>query len=229
VLMALCWNCANAAPFFPVANIGDAYSGLFSLNPSSPLSSYATSTNFIYTNPPYIGTLTVLIDGGTFSSPIDVVDAVPGSDTQWRWFLQASQQPATFNGTPIPLSVMSIVLYGSTSSESILPLALASYSQNDPTNFFTGPNFQMIANSPDGKSGATYAGPITSLTQLDDKGDFTFGGLIEQTTQFSIPSAVPEPSTWAMMILGVAGLGVMAYRRARPGGFYSAGYVHLKD
>jgi len=30
---------------------------------------------------------------------------------------------------------------------------------------------------------------------------------------FSINSAVPEPSTWAMMVLGFAGLGFMAYRR----------------
>ena len=28
-----------------------------------------------------------------------------------------------------------------------------------------------------------------------------------------INSAVPEPSTWAMMILGFAGVGFMAYRR----------------
>ena len=27
--------------------------------------------------------------------------------------------------------------------------------------------------------------------------------------------AVPEPSTWAMMILGFAGIGFMAYRRSR--------------
>jgi PEP-CTERM motif len=26
---------------------------------------------------------------------------------------------------------------------------------------------------------------------------------------------VPEPSTWAMMILGFAGIGFMAYRRSR--------------
>jgi hypothetical protein len=29
--------------------------------------------------------------------------------------------------------------------------------------------------------------------------------------------AVPEPSTWAMMILGFAGVGFMAYRRKRNG------------
>ncbi|MES2193446.1 MAG: PEPxxWA-CTERM sorting domain-containing protein [Pseudomonadota bacterium] len=29
--------------------------------------------------------------------------------------------------------------------------------------------------------------------------------------------AVPEPSTWAMMILGFAGVGFMAYRRKNHG------------
>src|SRR5882672_7978204 len=31
--------------------------------------------------------------------------------------------------------------------------------------------------------------------------------------QFNFAAAVPEPSTWAMMILGFAGVGLMAYRR----------------
>lgn len=30
-------------------------------------------------------------------------------------------------------------------------------------------------------------------------------------------SPVPEPATWAMMILGFAGIGVMAFRRSRRG------------
>lgn len=30
-------------------------------------------------------------------------------------------------------------------------------------------------------------------------------------------AAVPEPTTWAMMVLGFAGVGFMAYRRKRPG------------
>jgi len=31
--------------------------------------------------------------------------------------------------------------------------------------------------------------------------------------EFAFTTAVPEPSTWAMMILGFAGIGLMAYRR----------------
>jgi hypothetical protein len=38
---------------------------------------------------------------------------------------------------------------------------------------------------------------------------------IDTTGSFLVRSAVPEPSTWAMMILGFAGVGFMAYRRSR--------------
>jgi hypothetical protein len=34
---------------------------------------------------------------------------------------------------------------------------------------------------------------------------------------FTLASAVPEPSTWAMMVLGFAGIGFMAYRRKQRG------------
>jgi PEP-CTERM motif len=43
-------------------------------------------------------------------------------------------------------------------------------------------------------------------------GDGAFNGTIEVTI-----AAVPEPSTWAMMILGFFGLGFMAYRRKQNG------------
>jgi len=34
----------------------------------------------------------------------------------------------------------------------------------------------------------------------------------------TVAGAVPEPSTWAMMLLGFAGIGFMAYRRkSKPG------------
>jgi hypothetical protein len=39
------------------------------------------------------------------------------------------------------------------------------------------------------------------------------GYTVQVTYDFTTESAVPEPSTWAMMILGFAGVGFMAYRR----------------
>jgi hypothetical protein len=42
------------------------------------------------------------------------------------------------------------------------------------------------------------------------------------TISASFTTAVPEPSTWAMMILGFCGLGFMAYRRKQNGGSLSA-------
>ena len=203
---------AKCSTMLPIASIGDPYVGLLSINPATPLSSFSTPTDFIYTAS--IGTISVLIDGGTFSAPIDFIDARPGSDNTWRWGLGTSSAPSSLNGVSIPLSVLSVYFYGSTNSTSILPLALSSYSINDPTNFFTGPNFQMIAEAPDGASGANYAGPLTSLVALDNKGDFAFAGTIQATSQFQI-AAVPEPSTWAMMLIGFAGIGFITWRRSR--------------
>ena len=40
---------------------------------------------------------------------------------------------------------------------------------------------------------------------FDEGKQYTFG--------YQTVAAVPEPSTWAMMILGFAGIGFMAYRR----------------
>jgi hypothetical protein len=50
------------------------------------------------------------------------------------------------------------------------------------------------------------------------KGDANFDpgeafGLNRTAGTFTLQAAVPEPSTWAMMILGFAGVGFMAYRR----------------
>ena len=57
----------------------------------------------------------------------------------------------------------------------------------------------------------------TSSSTLSDV-SISFG-----TNGFSVPAdpvvAVPEPSTWAMMILGFFGVGFMAYRRKRQDAF----------
>jgi hypothetical protein len=42
-------------------------------------------------------------------------------------------------------------------------------------------------------------------------------GFLRREHSYSISAAVPEPSTWVMLLLGFAGVGFMAYRRkAKP-------------
>jgi PEP-CTERM motif len=66
-------------------------------------------------------------------------------------------------------------------------------------------------------------GPGTTLTvssstpiarvEWNDTGEFA-GSVYWDNLSYQV-AAVPEPSTWAMMILGFAGVGFMAYRRSR--------------
>jgi PEP-CTERM motif len=50
---------------------------------------------------------------------------------------------------------------------------------------------------------------VGDAPQVDDK------LILDVTTSGVTPPAAPEPSTWAMMLLGFAGLGFAGYRRAR--------------
>jgi hypothetical protein len=70
----------------------------------------------------------------------------------------------------------------------------------------------------------TYAGVAANGDSLQMTSDFVFTLKktdAQETGSFSavldVAPAVPEPSTWAMMILGFCGLGFMAYRRKQNG------------
>lgn len=54
--------------------------------------------------------------------------------------------------------------------------------------------------------------PVAFVTSLTFAGPGTFTGTMTPVT-VEVAAAVPEPSTWAMMILGFAGIGFVAYRR----------------
>jgi hypothetical protein len=63
---------------------------------------------------------------------------------------------------------------------------------------------------------------IMMIALLFDEGitSLTFGGLRHGLSHIELGTtvaAVPEPSTWAMIILGFGGVGFMAYRRSRKG------------
>jgi hypothetical protein len=84
------------------------------------------------------------------------------------------------------------------------------------TNIVTPYGGQGIGASGPSSSGFFFFNPTASEPGLS----FTFTPSGETTTAGTVSSevaAVPEPSTWAMMILGFFGVGFMAYRRkAKP-------------
>ena len=45
--------------------------------------------------------------------------------------------------------------------------------------------------------------------------DYTYASATLSKLEVTVAGAVPEPSTWAMMILGFAGVGYMTYRRRK--------------
>jgi hypothetical protein len=55
----------------------------------------------------------------------------------------------------------------------------------------------------------------TLLSFIDTQGGFNAGIYLDDVSVTPLTAGVPEPSTWAMMILGFCGLGFMAYRRRK--------------
>ena len=84
----------------------------------------------------------------------------------------------------------------------------------------------VYTDDPNAPEFSSLAAPFsyTYVTGGDNSGHFTFGAdnlsLLSNTVSQTNPTftaAVPEPSTWAMMILGFCGVGFMAYRRKQHG------------
>jgi len=96
----------------------------------------------------------------------------------------------------------------------------------DPANVFLGEFLGTFADSTGKIVGTPFAigdGPLSFTAPLgattlllginDDIYADNSGQLLVSVTAPTISAAVPEPSTWAMMLLGFAGIGFMAYRR----------------
>jgi choice-of-anchor A domain-containing protein len=105
------------------------------------------------------------------------------------------------------------------------------FSQPSSTHFNTDQrnalfNFEDAATLDLGQFGASILAPDADLT-ITGGGDiegsvfaasFSGGGELHNNNLFDgalPPTAVPEASTWAMMLAGFAGLGFVAYRRSR--------------
>lgn len=111
--------------------------------------------------------------------------------------------------------------YGDTANELVLAPGLLNFAfganQNTPSvinGFNPGtsgvPNFFVSFYDQNGNLGALSG--TSGVIAFDDGGSPADADYDDLVVRFNV-SAVPEPTTWAMMLLGFAGIGLLAYRR----------------
>jgi hypothetical protein len=94
----------------------------------------------------------------------------------------------------------------------------ASFSGYD-VQLVSGPAFSNVTINPSSSSAfvpgtvLAFSGSEISLNMQGTCSDCGGG----ESIVLDVTTAIPEPSTWALMLLGFAGLGFVGYRRARPG------------
>ena len=64
-----------------------------------------------------------------------------------------------------------------------------------------------------------FGSPAVTANGINDKGVVVgfYTNAATDTVDGFVGTTVPEPSTWAMMLLGFAGLGFLGYRKVRTG------------
>jgi hypothetical protein len=166
-------------------------------------------------------------------------NVLTGPAAQLSGSIPANAPPFTYSGTAFfggggvrgPFNQLSAVNVDFTTKDLLnIKEVINTNGPNWTVQFFAnGTQVQFINTQPSDPANNT---PITTLTfattpaSLDQLG-IGFSGFaadgsssatisgISLSTDGTVTSAVPEPSTWAMMVLGFAGLGFMSYRKSR--------------
>ncbi|MBN8991008.1 MAG: PEP-CTERM sorting domain-containing protein [Rhizobiales bacterium] len=206
-----------------VAAAAIAWAALLSASPASAVVISNTNGNYLGT---VLGDGTggqqVRYIGQTFSAPIT------GQLTDFQFTLTSSTMPSVFGAVyawdgskPTTLLWQSSIISGIGSGA-----GGAGIIDFSPTgvNVTSGQQYVVIlSNFGIQETGQATVGtclncgaPGNMVTGIDRSGDITWSnnfGVYDTTFAVTIASPVPEPTTWAMMIVGFAGVGFMAYRR----------------
>jgi hypothetical protein len=95
-------------------------------------------------------------------------------------------------------------------------LTLASSNTGDPVDIsspFMGVPAGYVSDSPLSDTSTYLSQTFISLGVTPGVYEWTWGSGANQNFTLDISAGVPEPSTWAMMLLGFAGLGFVGFRR----------------
>ncbi len=110
-----------------------------------------------------------------------------------------------------PLSETLGSAYGTSSDNSSQSYVTAGVYDNDGSNHFPFSLTTLFDVHITATNGVLFNGGFS----LGNPDPYTFGTFNITEVRSVLASGVPEPSTWAMMLLGFAGVGFMTYRRSR--------------
>jgi hypothetical protein len=175
---------------------------------------FASLTCFSPARADYVYNVSYALAGGTVNGDIVLncnscnvtsTDLVSWSFSETGSFSLSSSAPtatATFSGVDLSATPSNITFNPTTSA----------YSVFGGTSALSIPSASLFFGDP----AVLYAGGCGNSGGSGEYGGCQDGILYPATTANSLTiavAAIPEPSTWAMMILGFCGVGFMAYRR----------------
>jgi hypothetical protein len=135
-----------------------------------------------------------------------------GSGTNTVTFdLSSTPAAADVSSTGFAVKDVTVILNGKTFSNADTVLFKTATGNTE----FVGDTDSLFSNTLGNilNTGAVFTGTTSDPTFVTG----SFGTPGDSLTITDLTAAVPEPSTWAMMILGFCGLGFMAYRRKQSG------------
>jgi hypothetical protein len=185
---------------YSLSSSADLGTGVLTLNSSTGISSASIWDTFTYTGLP--------AGGATITATLTLPGTLTLSSDGIAWLEEGSQTDFA-DGNQL---VNAVPFYNNTNGE-YLPTSISL--PFTVTNGNTIIVFAEIQGSGDGLGGvADFGDPPMLNLELPAGANVT---TVSAFDNFTTPT-VPEPSTWAMMLIGFAGLGFAGYRRARTGG-----------
>jgi hypothetical protein len=135
---------------------------------------------------------------------VDWTESSVGISASW----EQSSTPTPISYTSDSITIVPISDFTSTGSQTVGPYTEIDWYSTSFGGLFVTPDSVYAVNGPQAYTGPESA-PVFST------GSYT--GFDNSTVALATVtlSAVPEPSTWAMMLLGFAGLGFAGYRASR--------------
>jgi len=171
------------ATTFPVVAPGDPISGSFTLDPSTPLSSFTIPNQlFDWLNP---GTISVTLGGQILAAPIQVAfRQLPPLSPVPFWEAIAGPQGGTVNGEAVPfLEIVFSLLATPQIQPSVFPPPLTV--TDDPTTFqivVSNDVFNCAIPPVPLCERHSYMASLQTLVQVDAAGDFAFSGTVGTVT-----------------------------------------------